>query len=337
MHTITDAETAAALLSGVHLSLTDAARLILETLEESGGVGGCDPKARCRQVLHLGAEALRLSQQTVSFAEAVEETLRAKAHRAARTLRDIRYYMRRLMRGVSGLGERPVRAISPGECAAMLERVYPTPSQRRKARAILSGVFSTMRKRGFCGDNPVAGVDAPVVREQEILPLSLEKVNTLVETAKQEKHRACLPALGLMLFAGVRPEEVTRLTWGDIDQEEEEITIPARHSKTGGGRHIAICAPLGRLLAQPADAYTPETRICPRGWKRRWQQLRRAAGFAKWVPDTLRHTYASYYIKHYHDPGTLQLYMGHRDQSLLRTRYVNLCGISRQQAGAFWA
>jgi hypothetical protein len=33
----------------------------------------------------------------------------------------------------------------------------------------------------------------------------------------------------------------------------------------------------------------------------------------------------------------LQLSMGHRDQRLLMTRYINLRGISRRDAATFWS
>ncbi len=76
--------------------------------------------------------------------------------------------------------------------------------------------------------------------------------------------------------------------------------------------------------------------ICPKGWVRRWRLLREAAGFSSWVPDVLRHSYASYHVKRYQDLGQLQLAMGHRDCRLLLTRYVNLRGISRADARVFW-
>ncbi len=277
-------------------------------------------------------------------------SVKTQQQRAPRTLADIRYYTRRLMRECPGLAERPLRAMGTAECSALLERVYPTPSQRRKARAILSGVFRTAQRRGWCGENPVRQVDVPVVRESEIAPLALPEVQQLLATAQRAEHADCLPALGLMLYAGVRPEEVTRLNWQDIDEEEHEIVIRPRHSKTGGGRHIAICPALRRLLhgwrPSPqgraagrggAKGSAAATRICPPNWQNRWRRLRQSAGFRDWVPDVLRHTFASYYVKQFRDMNTLQLYMGHRNQQLLLTRYVNLRGVTRRAAAQFWA
>ncbi len=336
MNTMNDYKTAEHLMKKHRLTVADAARLTLEMLEESGGNEAPDAMAHCRRIIRLGTDALRLEKATVPFAQAAAEALasREKQQRAGRTLSDFRYYTQRLMRSVPGLAERPLRAMTPPECAALIERAFSTPSQRHKARVILSGVFCTARKRGWCGENPMRQVEIPVVCEKEILPLTLAEVRRLLATARQPRHAACLPALALMLYAGVRPEEVRRLHWRDIDVEERELVILPRHSKTGGGRHIALCPALLRLLKETRQA--ERAPICPKNWRSRWRQLRLCAGFRHWVPDVLRHTFASFHVKHFHDLNALQLCMGHRDQRLLLTRYVNLSGLSRSDARLFW-
>lgn len=321
-----ETEIAIYLLKQSGLPLIAAARLVLELVD------GCGDMARCRRAVVLGTEALKKEAQSVPFAEAVAYTRQVKQHRAARTQSDIAYYMRRLMRAVPGLAEKSLRSLTPQDCREALQIAYPTPCQQRKARAILSGVFSVGRRRGWCSENPLQLVDAPVVQEKEIVPLPLHEVRQLVDTARRKPHRAALPALGLMLHAGVRPQEVTRLQWQDIDLEEREICLAGRHSKTGGARRIPISAPLLHLLRENRGS----GRICPPNWRHRWQALRREAGFSEWVPDVLRHTYASYFIKARKDMTALQLSMGHRDQRLLMSRYINLRGISRRSAMEFW-
>ncbi len=330
--------TASVLIKHTPLNLVQIARLFLEMLESSGGESIAEAGAlleHCRHVIRLGSEALRLERETVSFRRAVEETLRVKAQRAHRTRQDIRYCMKRLMGRIPGLDMRPVRGISARECAVMLERAFDTPTQRRKARAILSGVFTIARRRGWCASNPVELVERPQVKEKEITPLSLEESRRLMKAACRKPHLPCAAAVGLMLFCGVRPQEVTRLRWSDIDFEEKEVVIAPRHSKTGGGRHIALSPALHRLLRhlRPSDT---SCRICPPNWGTRWKELRHAACFPHWTQDILRHTYASFHVKMYHDLATLQIYMGHSSTALLHTRYVNLRGVARRDAPAFW-
>ena len=138
------------------------------------------------------------------------------------------------------------------------------------------------------------------------------------------------------MFAGVRPREVHRLTWKDIDLEENSITIHSLCSKTGGVRQVEICSSLKRLLAPFANGKKNE-KVCPKNWQKRWRDIRNDSGFKNvWVQDILRHTYASYHAKRFKDLPRLQLNMGHYDLSLLRSRYVNMRGISHTDARDFF-
>ena len=136
----------------------------------------------------------------------------------------------------------------------------------------------------------------------------------------------------MMLYAGIRPHEVARLNWEQVDIEGGSIAIFPQHSKTGGARSVTIHSPLRRLLA---SCTATTGRICPPQWLWHWRRLRRSAGFTRWVPDVLRHTFASYHLRHFRSYSELQYETGHRDSSLLRTRYVNMS--RAQNATAFWA
>ena len=192
------------ILKGLELSRTDAERLVAECAEEIGGAGlpRAELMGRIRSVLRLGAEAMRARERTVSVREAAEAALAARQGLRPVTMRDLRYYTRRLCADAA-LAERPLRAVRAPECRAYLERTY------------------------------------------------------------------------------------------------------------------------GHSL--------------PRNWNRRWQALRRAAGFSHWVPDVLRHTFATYHACTFRNLPALQCEMGHSSTALLRTRYVNTTAIAPRDARRFWA
>jgi len=52
--------------------------------------------------------------------------------------------------------------------------------------------------------------------------------------------------------------------------------------------------------------------------------------------DVLRHTFASYHARQFRNFASLQMDMGHSSLSLLRTRYLNMEGISSRESAAFW-
>ena len=277
---------------------------------------------RAMQCIAAGDETLRMRERTVTFARAVEVALAARRDRRVRTVVDFRYICRRFMKRCKGLAQRRMRSISPQECAGYLRLAFDTPRQRNKARLILSGVFSTACKRGWCAENPVRRVEPERVVEKHIEILSATEIERLMTTAQVYEGGKCLAAVGMMLYAGIRPHEVERLRWEDVRLDAGVICISPQHSKTGGARHVTIHPPLKCLLDK--EPHSKGERICPPNWRRRWAGLHQAAGFPRWQQDVLRHTFATHHLTAHRNYAELQLEMGHRSADLLRTRYVSM-------------
>lgn len=314
-----------------HLPLVagDAVRLVLECTEALGervqGLGRTELLQLLRRTFREGAAAVQTAEQTVSFEHAAQESIAARRDRRPTTCRDLRHYVRRMLR-VEGVGNRPLRAMGTGECRRLLQAAFGNSKHSyRKGRAILHSIFHFGQQQEWCDGNPVDRISAPAVREQSIVPLSMVEVEQLQHAAAQPEHRDMQLSLHLMLYCGLRPNEVRRLLPEDIRWEEHEVLVRSQVSKTGGGRVVPLrrCARLRQV--QP---------VIPANWQRRWQALRRAAGLKHWQADALRHTFASYHAAYYRNLAVLQLEMGHRDSSLLRTRYM--VPVSRQTAARFW-
>ncbi len=317
------------------------AALVAKSALEAGGTRASGATAqralkRSRKIIALGVEALKQRERTVTFEKAVEVALEARRDRRTRTVYEFRYFARRFMKRCKGLAARRVRSITPQECAGFIEQAFDTPRQRQKARLILSGVFGMAVKRGWCDANPVARVEAPRVVEQQVPILSPQEISDLQQAAATYRDGSCASAVGMMLYAGIRPHEVARLTWAQVDLQERAIYILPRHSKTGGARRVTIHKPLMRILR--AHKQEDEKMICPANWLHHWRELRRAAGWdspaRRWPQDALRHTFASYHLSHFRSFAELQLEIGHRDATLLRTRYVDQRGVRNAQR--FW-
>lgn len=322
---------ALAVLTSTGIDVLEAALLAKEAL--SAGRGRVK---RARSCIAAGAEALRQQERTVTFEKAVEEALAARRDRRTRTVYDFRYFTRRFMLRCKGLAKRRVRSITPRECAEYIEKAFGTPRQRQKARLILSGVFGTAVKRGWCDANPVARVEAPRVVEKPVPILTPQEIEQITTTAETYQGGSCAAAVGMMLYAGIRPHEVARLTWAQVDLQERAIYILPQHSKTGGARRVTVHKPLQRILRKRKGE--DNELICPANWLHHWRELRHAAGWGspahRWPQDALRHTFASYHLSHFRSYAELQLEIGHRDATLLRTRYVDQRAVVN--AGAFW-
>ena len=286
---------------------------------------------RAVECINMGAAALRAREKTASFEQAVEAALEERRDRRKRTQTDFRYMARRMMKRCKGLAKRRVRSITPHECAEVLRQAFETPRQRNKARLVLSGVFSTAVRRGWCAENPVRKVQPERVEEKRIEILSKEEIARLMDAAAAYAGGACLAAVAIMLLAGVRPHECERLQWGDVRLDGGVIVISPQHSKTGGARCVTIHPPLARILRRMCK--DEHERICPPNWRRHWAALHREADFTHWQPDVLRHTYATHHLATFRSYTELQLEMGHRSADLLRTRYVAMEGIMRYRRG----
>ncbi len=324
------------LLGGSGISPLEAGRLALELAEHAGAVRlrGSALMKRCRRVIQLGSEARAQEECSTSFERAMQSALESRHDRRPRTRAEFGSICRRLLRACPALARRRVRSFTADDCRHLLEATFSTPRQQAKGRLILHGVFTHSLQQGWCRSNPVASLRAPRLQEAEVRALTRAELTRLLHTARQPEHRACMPALGLMLWAGVRPAEVARLRWEDIDEQEGVISLRPQHSKTGGTRHITLHPVLATWLHESDGVRRGE--LCPPCWPLRWKRLRCAAKLIPWQQDVLRHTFASYHVKQWHDFARLQLEMGHRSADLLRTRYLSMRGITAADAACFW-
>lgn len=322
------------LLKDTGLNWKDAIRLILELTDRLPP--HCPRKAEqmeeWREAIRLGAKVWKDGRETEETGKVIRESISERSHLRASTRADLLYLSRRFLRCNPEWEHKPLRGITTKECRMALERSFHTPSQLKKGRAFLHGIFSYGMRQEWCGENPVSRIGIPVIHEKEIHPLNPDEIGRLLHTAALPQHRDCAPALGLMLWNGIRPHEVKRLGKEDIDLKNGWIILRPRHTKTGGARLLPIRPALKRWL----EAYPPSSLLCPPNWSEKWKRLRRGAGFRHWEKDVLRHTFASYHYRGHGDISMLQQEMGHRSPELLLTRYLNPNGLNPKACREFF-
>lgn len=173
---------------------------------------------------------------------------------------------------------------------------------------------------GWIARNPVLAVQLPAVPNTEPSVLSASTARDLLRAAyetramPESEHHAdrigLLPEIVLGLFAGLRPSEIHRLKWSDIELAKTRGTVNIRLSKNRAGiRNLDLSANAVAWL-----------RLCPRqegpvhistNFRRRWERLKSRAGFSKWDQDCLRHTYASVHYRLKQDAGRTRAALGH--------------------------
>ena len=314
------------------VSTLDSARFVRNILDAKPSDSKLTDAQFVLKVIDVGLRHMRTKEMT--FADGFALYLKSKQHLRPDSVRDIRCIGNRLLRTSPEFGKRNFSELSVAECEEWLNAAFHTNPQFNKARTILHGLFEFAIRREWCDKNPIKRIERKKVVEKEIQPLKLAETKRLIKTAQNESPVYAVVA-ALLVYTGIRPREVRRLTWRDIDTEEKTITVRSQCSKTGGVRQVEIPPVLNRLLI--AHKSESSSYICPMDWQRRWRKIRDNSGFrGRWVQDVLRHTYASFHAKRYADLPRLQLNMGHRDLSLLRSRYVNMRGISNTDARNFF-
>lgn len=296
------------------------------------------PILAAQRLIYEGAEILQQKEKSVSFGHAVKASLNSKDFRRSRTIKDIQYISNVFLKNTPPLAAKQLCTMSTEYCTKLINQCFNTPRQRYKGRLILHGIFSLAQKRGWCQENPVSRVDVPRCKEKQIMCLNLRQVQKLLHATETTAQGECMAAVGLMLYAGIRPQEVQRLEWQHINLQQSFISIPPTHSKTGGARHVTI-EPILHKLLKKVEKNKPNAKICPPNWLKKWREVRQAAGWNKktpWIQDCLRHSYASFHAIYYKNFNRLQYELGHSSSSLLRTRYLNMQGITLAQAKQFW-
>jgi len=146
-------------------------------------------------------------------------------------------------------------------------------------------------------------------------------------------------ALALMLFAGIRPEEVRGnhkppLMWTHIDRVSKIVRIPADIAKTKQPRVLENLP--DNLWQWLKDA--PDTGpVCQIGIRRLVEKAQGAAGFrdasgnvlTPWPQDAMRHSFATYHVALLSDPGRTSLLLGHEGAPTMLYRHYR--GLTAQK------
>ena len=288
------------------------------------------------QIFDMGADAFSKVSETEEFGVASELFLKTKEHLRRVSYREYKEMFNRMMRASPELRHMPLRQMETKDCIQFILRAYKTMQKAEKARRLLHCFFRFAVYQNWCAENIIKRIWISRSPERTVPVLTLEEVYRLLACAAQPQHRCCAAAVGLMLWCGIRPFEVTRLHWKDVDLDEKVVALLPRHSKTGGGRLVSLQPVVVRWLRKFGAGMSPEDKIAPPCWTQRWKQLRKEAGLMPWRSDTLRHTFASYHLRYFNNLARLQVEMGHSDSRLLFNRYLNVAGIKSQAAADFW-
>jgi integrase/recombinase XerD len=233
----------------------------------------------------------------------------------------------RLGRFKSTMGESVVSDLCAHDVDAWIRSLNVGPQTQNNFRSVLSAAWAFAVKRGYTSSNIIREIERVDVVRDHVPVFSVDQLTALLHNAPPE----CVPVLAIGAFAGLRPEEINKLHWENVDLDERTIRVNATVSKTRKKRFAEISHNLAAWLRPYTGKFGP---VAPPNLQRLRRATMARAKIAHWPQDVLRHSFASAHYAFHRNPADTAMLLGHRDQDMLLTHYRDL--MKRSEAVDYW-
>ena len=263
--------------------------------------------------------------ESVSISRCVDELLAAKrgGNKTERYVKSLEHYLRQFS---VGRESRAILDFTFSDVESWMAK-YPNADTRRTWLSRVSALFAFCVRRGYCDRNPCDRIEPVTCDRKPPMIVTPQKSRDIIAAAPVVMR----PYIILGMFAGIRPEELTRLDWSHINLETATVNID--FPKVRGRRRIVPIEPpaVELLRAHPlkVGAVTP----C-RATISRWRQrARKVICLDRWPQDLFRHTAASYLLAKHQDAAKVALWLGN-SVKVLMSHYI--VPVSANDCEAFW-
>jgi integrase len=270
---------------------------------------------------------LRTERGSVPVRQAVDELIanRKAAGLSTVYIGDLRF---RLGRFSKSFGDRSIASITTKEIVEFLESLGVGAVTRNTFRRDIRTLFSFAIEHSYCAENPAAS-KATLAKEQnnkdvEVLSVDQAKKLLLVSSPDMVTYWA------IGLFAGLRPSEIRKLQWSDVDLNDALITV--RSSKTGRKRFVKIQPNLTAWLS-PYQRDEGNV-VAPVNFRRSYPADKAVAGLSDWPVNAMRHSFGSYHVAQFNDIPALAVQMG-TSPEIIERHYRK--AVRPKEAHQYWA
>ena len=208
-----------------------------------------------------------------------------------------------------------VRQLTPADVRDFLNELKFSARSFNNHRRTLQTFFRFCQRHGWLSKETDLLESIGKRRESaaDIEIFTLAEIRAILHAATP-KAATCI---ALQAFAGVRSEELLRLTWQDLERRRGFIEITAGKAKTAQRRLIPIALNLAEWLS---DAPRNGKRIWPHSKPYLFEAIRDTTAKAKvaWKANGLRHSFISYRLAQTKDVAALALEAGNSPVMIFR-------------------
>lgn len=193
--------------------------------------------------------------------------------------------------------------LKPDALREWMRETFPTPTGFNGFYRTLAGCFSWAVKMQLLAVSPFRFIERVAQKRKGVDIFSPKEARAIMAACRDLRTDPrqvwrdcsdCAVPFALLLFAGIRPKELERLTWEDIREQpdgREMIFVGDGKAKTSTSRFVRVRPNLAAFLA--AWRGRRHGSIVPANWGRKCGLVRRLAGVSG-RQDTARHSFASY-------------------------------------------
>ncbi|MGC2576930.1 MAG: tyrosine-type recombinase/integrase, partial [Terrimicrobiaceae bacterium] len=208
-----------------------------------------------------------------------------------------------------------VRQLTPSDVRDFLNELKFSARSYNNHRRALQMFFNFCQSRGWLSREAdlLEGIGKRKEAPADIEIFTAAELRRILHAATP-KAATCI---ALQAFAGVRSEELLRLTWTDLERRKGFIEITAGKAKTAQRRLIPISPNLVQWLA---DAPRSREKVWPHSKPFLFEAMRDATAKAKvaWKANGLRHSFITYRLAATKDVAAVALEAGNSPTMIFR-------------------
>jgi integrase len=268
------------------------------------------------------------------------DAIKHREHHRKRTVADIKAWKKALPDWFMAMN---THDITGKDIVKALDQTTKGQTRWKAGLRYISAVLGDVVKTGAISQNPVKSVQLKRNPESddEVVTYTPDELKALFAACrdypKGEEDRlcsGCAVPFAFMAFAGIRPEEVTKLRWEHVSTELHNIRIGANVAKKAYRRNVRMHATLAAWIATVPEEKR-SGKIVPPRWRYKAAKVRKLAGIdGREKQDALRHSFGSYLLAVENDLDALKSDMGHGHMAVFFEHYHK--ALTKKEALPYW-